>query len=240
MVVVGHDEQLSLGILANSLVSLVAQNRNGQARFEVLDGTRPDSTVQGAWPQLASALPNSVAIHGPKDTAKVISALANEVTQRSENSEQTYPSQFLIVHDLAQFRDLRITEDDFGFASLGPSGTNGKSVAIDKQFRNLLREGPAVGVHVLLWCESFNSLSRTIDRLALREVDYRVALQMSSTDSTSLIDSPAASRLGEHRAILYRDDLGTQVKFRPYGRPTEAWMDWVAEQLARDADLSRS
>jgi hypothetical protein len=134
----------------------------------------------------------------------------------------------LIVHDLAQFRDLRLTEDDFGFSS---GGTNGKSPAVDRQFRDLLREGPAVGVHVLLWCDSYNSLTRSLDRLTLREIDYRVALQMSPGDSTSLIDSPAAGRLGEHRAILYRDDLGTQVKFRPYRAPSAQWLAWVGERL---------
>ena len=53
---------------------------------------------------------------------------------------------------------------------------------------------------------------------------------MSSADSTSLIDSPAAGRVGEQRALFYRDDLGTQEKFRPYGRPTSEWLTWVAHQ----------
>lgn len=241
LLVVGRDEQLALGILATSLVSLVAQQGGGQARFTVLDGTRPESTAQGAWQQLGAALSDSVEILGPNEAGAAITSLADEVARRSASADRAHAPHYLIVHDLAQFRELRITEDDFGFSSsLGTHGTNGKTVPVDKQFRNLLREGPAVGVHVLLWCESFNSLSRTIDRLTLRELDYRVALQMSSVDSTSLIDSPAASQLGEHRAVLYRDDLGTQVKFRPYGRPTTEWVDWVAEQLAKDADLSRS
>ena len=47
--------------------------------------------------------------------------------------------------------------------------------------------------------------------------------------------TPAASRLGEHRAILYRDDLGTQVKFRPYGSPDAEWL-----QLVRDCFAGRS
>ena len=58
---------------------------------------------------------------------------------------------------------------------------------------------------------------------------------MSAADSTSLIDSPAAALLGEHRAILYRDDLGTQTKFRPYGPPTADWLAWAAEQLRAPA-----
>ena len=57
---------------------------------------------------------------------------------------------------------------------------------------------------------------------------------MSAADSTSLVDSPAAGRIGEQRAVFYRDDLGTQVKFRPYGRPTADWLAWVAERLSAE------
>ncbi|HMP06999.1 MAG TPA: hypothetical protein PJ982_11655 [Lacipirellulaceae bacterium] len=137
-----------------------------------------------------------------------------------------------MIHDLAQFRDLRVGEDDFSFSF---SGGNGKQPQPDRRFRDILKEGPAVGVHVLLWCESYNSLTRSIDRLALREIEFRVATQMSAADSTSLIDSPAAASLGEHRAILYRDDLGTQTKFRPYGPPTPAWLAWAAAARSRPA-----
>jgi hypothetical protein len=84
---------------------------------------------------------------------------------------------------------------------------------------------------VLLWCESYNSLTRAVDRLTLREIDYRVAMQMSGADSTSFIDSPSATLLGENRAILYRDDLGTQTKFRPYGLPAGEWLAWAADQF---------
>ena len=59
---------------------------------------------------------------------------------------------------------------------------------------------------------------------------------MSAADSSSLIDSPAAGRLGENRALFYRDDLGTHTKFRPYQKPTTEWLAWVAERLSeRDA-----
>jgi hypothetical protein len=140
-----------------------------------------------------------------------------------------------VIHDVAQFRDLRQPEDDFGF-----SPSSAKSAAVDRRFRDVLREGPAVGVHVLLWCESYNTLTRSVDRLAMREIEFRIAMQMSATDSTSFIDSPAATLLGDHRALLYRDDLGTQAKFRPYGAPDDAWTGEVAAQLAARRPAPRS
>jgi len=244
LLIVGQDETSAIGILSTAVLALAAQHESNPPTITVLDGTRPESAEQGVWPAVVAAIPGVASRCGPSEASSAVASLAEEVARRSESRsespDQPFAPHYLIVHNLAQFRDLRQQEEDFGFSSsLGSQGTNGKTVSIDKQFRNLLREGPAVGVHVLLWCDSYNSLTRFVDRLTMREFDYRVALQMSSVDSTSLIDSPAASHLGEHRAIFYRDDLGTQVKFRPYGRPAEPWLAWASEQLAQ-GKLARS
>ncbi|MCG8450297.1 MAG: hypothetical protein MI725_12070, partial [Pirellulales bacterium] len=236
LLIVGQDEPLALGILATSVCALAAQSRHEGLRLTVLDGTRPESSNRGTWAAVAESLPGEVRIVAPSKAKQILSELSVEVKRRIESAEDPFPPQYLVVHDLAQFRDLRLTEDDFGFSS---TGSNGRSPAVDKQFRELLREGPEVGVHVLLWCDSYNSLTRCVDRLTLREIDFRVALQMSAGDSTSLIDSPAAGRLGEHRAILYRDDVGTGEKFRPYGAPQADWLAWVREQLV-SGKLARS
>ena len=234
LLVLGPEESLALGILASALVAMAAQHTSAQARYTVLDGTRPQSAEQGAWREIVTALPRCIERVEPASAAATITTLAEEVTRRTRSPGTSHPPHFLIVHDLAQFRELRRTEDDYSFSSFGSSSANGKQVPIDKQFRDLLREGPSVGVHTLIWCDSYNSLTRVLDRLSLRHCDYRVALQMSSGDSTSFIDSPAAGRLGEHRALLYRDDLGTQVKFRPYRRPTAEWLAWVSARLVRE------
>ncbi len=239
MLILGPAEPLALGILATSLVAMVAQFPQQEAKFTIVDGTRPESSERGAWPEIVAALPPRVKVHELAETATVIEALAAEVTRRTESAAESHPPHFLLLYDLAQIRALRLTEDDFGFSSFSGGDAGDKPVALDKRLRNIFREGPAVGIHVLMWCDSYNGLMRYFDRITLREIEYRVALPMSSGDSTSFIDSPAAGRLGEQRAIFYRDDLGTQVKFRPYGRPTEEWLAWVGERLGR-TDPARS
>jgi hypothetical protein len=216
-------------MLACALVALAAQHGESGARFTVLDGTRPESPVADLWPKVAASHPENVDVALPRQAAATIAAYADEVARRAQSPDERFGSLYLLIHDLAQFRDLRQTEDDFSF------GSNGKPPSVDKRFREILKEGPAVGVHVLLWCESYNTLSRSIDRLTLRDIEFRVAMQMSAADSTSLIDSPAATLLGEHRALLYRDDVGTQTKFRPYGVPSAEWLSWAAGQFQRDA-----
>jgi S-DNA-T family DNA segregation ATPase FtsK/SpoIIIE len=54
---------------------------------------------------------------------------------------------------------------------------------------------------------------------------------MSANDSASLIDSPKASTLGLHRAILYSENLGQMETFRPYATPDAAWIQRAGEKL---------
>ena len=88
-------------------------------------------------------------------------------------------------------------------------------------------------MHTLAWCDTLTNLRRSFDRQAMREVALRVAFQMSVADSSDLIDGPAASKLGPHRAILCSEEDGRVEKFRPYGAPPEAWLRRVRERLAR-------
>jgi hypothetical protein len=45
------------------------------------------------------------------------------------------------------------------------------------------------------------------------------------------MDSPQASRLGVHRAILYDEGQGLIEKFRPYGLPSAEYLAWVKQHL---------
>ncbi|HQY94522.1 MAG: hypothetical protein WAU00_07920 [Caldilinea sp.] len=77
-----------------------------------------------------------------------------------------------------------------------------------------LRNGPEVGVHTIVWCDTVTNLNRTLERRLLREFALRVAFQMSAEDSSTLLDSPAASKVGPNRAYLYSEDEGRLEKFR--------------------------
>ena len=236
LLIVGQEDPF--GILATALVALVAQGRRtasqGQQHpipWTLLDGARPGTASHQAWPRLMEALQLAAMgcqaqVVGPGGTTAVVEQLADEVARRGQDARGDHPPLYLVIYDLAQFRDLRRGEDDFSFYTAGS-----QPVPIDRRFRELVHEGPAVGVHLLVWCDSYNSLTRSIDRLTLRDIDYRIVLPMNAADSSSLIDSPAGGRLGKNRALFYRDDLGTHAKFRPYQRPTPEWLTWVAERL---------
>jgi hypothetical protein len=137
---------------------------------------------------------------------------------------------FVVIHNLARFRDLK-KGDDYSF--------DDDAAGAGKQLATIVREGPAVGVHVLVWCDSYNNVNRWLDRQSLRDFEMRVLFQMSATDSSNLMDSPAASRLGAHTAVFHSEESGQAEKFRPYGVPPGPWMAWVAEQLTARADSTR-
>ena len=83
----------------------------------------------------------------------------------------------------------------------------------------------------MVWCDSYNNVSRWLPRQTLHDLELRVLFQMTASDSTNLIDSPAAGQLGTHRGLLYLDELGTMEQFRPYHAPTDAWLKRVVERL---------
>ncbi|MGL4460894.1 MAG: hypothetical protein ACRC1K_01985, partial [Planctomycetia bacterium] len=85
--------------------------------------------------------------------------------------------------------------------------------------------------HAVVWCDSWNNLSRTFERSALREFELRVLYQMSATDSSNLIDVAIASKLGKNRALFSSEEQGILEKFRPYAVPDEAWFQSVKNRL---------
>jgi hypothetical protein len=86
----------------------------------------------------------------------------------------------------------------------------------------------------MVWCDSYNNVNRVIDRSTMREFEMRVAFQMSAADSSSLLDNPAAAKLRQHRGLFASEDLGTIEKFRPYGIPTDEWLETVRNTLKAD------
>jgi hypothetical protein len=138
-----------------------------------------------------------------------------ELQKRMKSDKTDGVTMFLIINALHRFRDLRRDEDDYGFSM----GDEAKTKSPAQVLAELLKEGPPLGMHVIVSTDTLANLNRTFDRQSLREFDMRVLLQMGANDSTNLIDMPDASRLGMHRALLYSEETGTIESFRPYAPP---------------------
>ena len=121
---------------------------------------------------------------------------------------------------------LRKSEEAFSFNS-----DEEKKTPPDQQFAELLRDGAQLGIHVIAWCDTPANVERALDRASLREFDHRILFQMSANDSSNLIDSPLANRLGFHRALAFSEEQGTMEKFRPYALPDSEWLTRVKTTL---------
>ena len=230
LLVVGHREEAALGVLSASLVSLMAQHRPEDAKFIVLDGMRADAPEVGLWKRLADTARQPFSIAGVRDVTAAIEEVTAELLLREQGGQENVAPFYLIVYNLARFRELR-KEDDFGFSM----GSDDQSVSPAKQFSRILREGPPHGIHTLVWCDTYSNVARMLDRQSLQDFEMRVLFQMNANDSSSLMDSPEATRLGVHRAILYDEGQGIAEKFRPYGLPSRDYLAWFAERLATRA-----
>ena len=73
--------------------------------------------------------------------------------------------------------------------------------------------------------------SNSLSDWRLKEFEQRVLFAMNASDSSQLIESPAASKLGPYRALLYREETGTTIKVRPYGPPSAEWLNHVRSQF---------
>ena len=215
LLIIGQNDEMAAGLVVAAALGL-AHGNTPTPKLYALDGSPEDASFAGQLARVATALPGGMRVGGTRDTASILGEVAAEVERRqSESGDQ--PPVFLFLHDLARFRDLRKQEDDFGFGRKGED----KPVSPAKLLGSILRDGPPVGVHMIVWCDSLNNANRAFDRQALREFELRVLFQMSPADSSNLIDSPAASRLGANRALFATEEQGRLEKFRPYGLPSD-------------------
>lgn len=229
LLMVGQQADAGFCMMASSLLSLAAQLPPGTrtpACYLVVG-----SPLESAEEELLARLPDVIGpllqVIGVRELPGLLGQLAEEAERRLKNPALVGDVNFLFVYGLQRLRDLRKADDDFGFSR------KGEAASPAKLFANILRDGPPVGIFSTLWCDNLNNLNRALDRQTLREFEMRVLGQMSAADSSNLIDSPIAGKLGTHRALFYTEDQGKIEKFRPYGIPPGDWLDRLKAVLEK-------
>ncbi|MCH2135658.1 MAG: hypothetical protein MK101_03635 [Phycisphaerales bacterium] len=196
----------------------------------LIDGQSPDAMLAGRLASFAAALPHQVTRVTARNVEPAMQALADTLSNRADGRREGRATVLIVGVDVHRIRDLRAHEDDFSFSM---DDDDDRGPRPDKVLADVLREGPSVGMHALLWFDAAANLSRTLDRNAQREFEQKVLFQMSANDSGQLIDSTAASDLGLHRGLLYVEDTGTLEKFRPWALPDPQWLEQAAATIKR-------
>jgi len=232
VLIVGQNDEAALAMMMMATLSIAAQHPpiGPQAsHFYLLDGSPVDSPLAGQLGQLKDILPHPVTNVTWRDLSEAFAGLTAEIERRRSDTAEDQAPIYIFVYDLQRFRDIRKADDDFSSYS---RSDDDKPAAPSKLFVDILREGPPVGIHTIVWCDSVNNLNRTFDRQGLKEFENRILFQMSANDSSTLIDSPAASKLGENRALYFSEEENRIEKFRPYGVPALEWLESVKRRFA--------
>ncbi len=230
LLIVGQDADAARGMLTTAAITLAASAvssttaESDYPAIYVFDGNPQETLEAKRWNSLVDRLPISAHLISSRESAVALETLTKELQRRTEKPDESHAPIFVLIDNIAKFRDLRKAEDDFSMGGFGSSAEE-KPAEPGKLFADLLTEGPIFGIHFIIWCDSYNNYERSFSRQIKKELELRVALQMNAADSSNLIDSPLAARLGTHRALLYREETGLCEKFRPYGVPEEDWVN---------------
>jgi len=234
LLIVGQREDLAVSLLAMSMVSLAASHDpfhggalGRAARLVVFEPAIAEEKPDLLLSKLVPSFPHEIEMVGRLAVGDAMQRLADEVRRRIDEQVLDGEAVYVIIRDLARFRELRRNENDFGYSS--PGGEQKATPA--QNLGTLLKDGPPVGVHLLIWCDSLTNLQRTFERGTLKEFELRVLFQMSGSDSSQLVDSPAAVKLGPQRALFIHEETGTLEKFRPYAFPTAEWLASVSATM---------
>lgn len=217
LLMVGQRDDAALAVQTVAMVSVAAQHPD--AKIYVLDGSAAGSEESNHLAQLPESIPQIARLVRPREVAEAFAEINSEFERRQHEDDGAAPPIFILAYALQRFRDLR-QEDDFSF-SMDDADQPPKP---GKLFSTILRDGPVLGVHTFVWCDTVNNVNRTLDRAGLREFEMRILFQMSASDSSMLIDSPSASKLGFHRGLYHSEEEGREEKFRPYALPDPEWI----------------
>ena len=233
LLIVGQREDLATSILSMATVSLAAGSDPypggaiGKAsRFVLFEPAIAEEHPDTMLSRLTEFLPHEIELVSRLGVVDAFRDLAAEVQRRLDEQILDAESVFIVIRDLARFREIRRNENDFGFSMSGE-----QEATPAQQLVTILKDGPTVGIHAVIWCDSLTNLQRTFERGTLKEFELRVLFQMSGTDSSQLVENPAAGRLGEQRALFVQEETGTLEKFRPYQFPSDEWLTNLSARL---------
>jgi S-DNA-T family DNA segregation ATPase FtsK/SpoIIIE len=226
MLLVGGEDQIAAPVLAAIAASWANACRSlTRPQLLVIQGAKPTDAWVQKLPHLWRELPcdlQCVDIRGAdgllKSAHELLQARMSQDDSEHQSPEaetQLMPPPILVcILQLGRLRTLR-RDEDFGMGGFGET-----ELKPDKLLEELLRDGPSHGIHTLVWAENYSTVQRWLSRSALREMEIRLLMRMSGSDSTNLIDSIAASRLSEQVMLIYDEATGQEQKFRPFGTAT--------------------
>lgn len=238
MMVLTRDEEQGVGVVLAALCSIAAQTTETQASFRIIDLTAADADWADHPEAFAECVPHDAEVLGKRDMRQLLPEMEQLVKQRVEAGDHRAAGIFLVILGLQRARDLRA--DDGGGFSMNFDAEPAPNLA--GALETILQDGPEVGVHTILWCDSLGNLDRVIDRRGLNEIGLRVSAGLSGPDSHRVFDEDVAAGIDKpHRLVKFDDEqVGVFDMFRPYALPSGSFFQEFGAKLRARATPAKT
>jgi S-DNA-T family DNA segregation ATPase FtsK/SpoIIIE len=232
VLLVGENQAAIYGMLAGLICSVPIGETPPGLRLWILDRAVPGTPWEHTIETAASAVLDPFGFqtqrsHDHRQLTPWLDEFCSELDRRSARAESelgTEPTWLLLVAGADRLPQLTRTQNKFGTSV---------DTAEGEKLKRVYRDGPALGLHVILSFPAAGPLKLCLDRPQLEQFKHRVVTQVSEADSFLLIGNDHGAKLqrGEAKPIfaIYQDAIGgVETKFKPY--TADAQMPW-SEQL---------
>jgi hypothetical protein len=215
VVFVGTDDALACRCLFAALWSVAAQVPTGQGQALVLGLPAVDSPVYDLLEDVCNA-PFPVELGEEPEVASFVERAAAELVRRRAlpvergRRRALEPPWLLVVFGLQRARDLKRTG-----ASPPPAA---------RALFEILRDGPALGIHTLVWADTPSTLAQVFQGPEVREFGCRVAL--SAGEPLKVLAAGLTLKLKPGTIAVVSDEQPDRCeKIRTYGAFTSEVFD---------------
>jgi DNA segregation ATPase FtsK/SpoIIIE, S-DNA-T family len=206
LLVIG-DEEHGHALLLATLLSAAVQRSPGDVSFEIAEFARPSSSFHRYFDPVRD-LPHETRIVGAAGALDVLEDLTKDLEARlADAGAASQPRRFFMVAGLHRWQEL------------GADNEWGKPTEATSLLTRLAEHGPEVGIHVVVWADSYATAERALRRPGIGQFTLRAALRLPSpTESDALLGVPAAASLADDRALFRDVDWPHEhvEKFKPY------------------------
>lgn len=166
------------------------------------------------WDELLEPLEEAgLNVRRPTALASVLKSYSKEARSRIEEDNHMSTPKVLILAGAQRAKRLNPSESDpYDYSS----HQSDKNQVFSDILHDLLYTGPEVGIHTIMTFDKVSTAQRRLLTTDWRELGLRIAGQMSTDDSSFLIDSLAASELTSEQLIFEDFNYASSQRVRGY------------------------
>ncbi len=234
ILLVGDNQAAIYGVLAGFLCSLPVNVAATALRVWLVDRAVPGTPWEGVLEEVAATVFDPLGYPAQRTReAKQLPAWLDEwgaeLDRRAaldETALTAEPAWLLFLLGADRLAALTRTVNKFNTPVESPDG---------EKLKRIYREGPAMGLHVIVSAPAAGPLKQLLDRAQIEQFKHRIVTQMAEADSFLLLGKDHAAKLQRAQArpvfAIYQDSIGgTETKFKPY--TVDAQMPWPEQTRA--------